>query len=80
MIGLLLGRVRMWLLAAGAAILALAGVYLAGRQGAAQKARTDALEGDAKAQERMNEADIGIGAADGANIEWLRTFHDKHKR
>lgn len=43
-------------------------------------AKADALRTDAKAQERMNEADLGIGASDAANVAWLRDFADKHKR
>ena len=44
-------------------------------------AKADARrEDDAKAQERINDADIGIGASDAANVAWLRDFHAKHKR
>lgn len=73
-------RLKLWLGAVGAALMALVGVYLAGRRAAQQEAATDALRGDAKAHERINDADIGIGAADADNIAWLRTFHDKHSR
>lgn len=46
-----------------------------------EDAKKDArLEADAKAQERMNDADIGIGASDAANVEWLRQFHKRNKR
>lgn len=33
---------------------------------------------DAEANDRMNDADIGIGAADAANVAWMRDFHAKH--
>lgn len=72
--------VRMWLAGAGAALMTLVGIYLAGRRDGQEEARTRALKADAKAQERMNEADLGIGASDADNMRWLQSFHDKHKR
>lgn len=33
---------------------------------------------DAKANDRINDADIGIGAADCDNIKWLLEYRDKH--
>lgn len=33
---------------------------------------------DTKAHERMNDADLGIGAADAANIKWLKDFRRKN--
>lgn len=56
------------------------GAWVAGKREARQEARTDALRGDAKAHERMSDADIGIGAADSDNMRWLQSFHDKHSR
>lgn len=35
---------------------------------------------DTKAHERMNDADLGIGAADGDHIKWMREFADRNKR
>lgn len=44
-------------------------------------AKADArAEDDAAAHRRMTDADLGIGAADDANVRWLRDFHAKHKR
>jgi hypothetical protein len=66
----------MWKPIAGLA--ALAGVWLAGRRSAAQAAKIETLKQEDAAHARINEADLGIGATDGANREWLREFSDKH--
>lgn len=73
-------RLKLWLGAAVAALLAFWGVWIAGGRNARQEARVDALEGDAKAQERMNEADIGIGAGDDASRKWLSDFAARNRR
>lgn len=33
---------------------------------------------EVKSHDRINEADLGVGASDAANIAWLRDFHAKH--
>lgn len=76
----MLTRFKLWIAGAVALVLAVLGAWVAGRREARQDARTEALEGDAKAHERINDADIGIGANDADNIAWLQSFHDKHKR
>ena len=73
-------RLKLWLAGAVALVLAVLGAWGAGLRQARQAALTRALRGDAKAHERINDADIGIGAADADNIAWLQSFHDKHKR
>lgn len=73
-------RLKLWLGAALAGLVALFGAWVAGRREGAQAARSRALRADAKAHERMNDADLGIGAADGDNIKWLRDFADRNKR
>ena len=73
------GRCKAWALLAGGVALALVGVYATGRRDARAAAKVDALKSDAKAHERMNHADLGIGASDSANIAWLREFHEKHR-
>lgn len=35
---------------------------------------------DLKAHERMNDADLGIGATDADNADWLRDFSKRHRR
>lgn len=62
-------------LAAGAGVLA---VYIKGRSDAKAKAATKAMNEDIKAHERINEADLGVGATDGERIERLREFAAKH--
>lgn len=46
--------------------------------------RTDAVadakrKAEVKAHDRINDADLGIGAADLDNQRWLRAFHDRHR-
>jgi len=33
---------------------------------------------EVKSHDRLNEADLGVGASDAANIAWMRDFHAKH--
>lgn len=73
-------RLKLWLYGALAGLLAILGAWVAGRREGRSQARVDALEGDAKRHERMNDADIGIGAADADNVKWLRDFAERHKR
>ena len=73
-------RLKLWLGAAAAGLVALWAVWIAGRREGHQSAATGALRDDAKAQERMNEADIGIGAADADNTQWLRDFAERNRR
>jgi len=75
-----IASLKLWLGAALAGLSVFFAAWVSGRREGRQKARTEALRADAKAQERMNEADIGVGATDEHNIKWLRDFHAKHKR
>ncbi len=64
-----------------AALVLVAGWFTAKRQGAqGQKARQAEAQAKAEAQahERMNDADLGIGATDSERIERLRDFAAKH--
>lgn len=74
----LLPNVWGYLAAAGAALLGLGGVYLKGRSDAKAKAENKAMKEDMKANERINEADLGIGASDAERVERLREFAAKH--
>jgi hypothetical protein len=66
-------RLKLWLGAAGAAVLAIFAAWVAGRREGRQKARISALQVDAQAQGRMNEADTH-GADDDANAQWMRDY------
>jgi len=33
---------------------------------------------EVKSHDRINEADLGVGASDAANIAWMHDFHAKH--
>jgi hypothetical protein len=74
----LLPNVWGYLAAAGAALLGLGGVYLKGRSDAKAKADLRDLKEDMKAHERINEANLGIGASDAERVERLREFAAKH--
>lgn len=69
-----IGGAWKWL-AAGAGLI---GLYLKGRSDAKAKAENKAMKEDLKAHERINQADLGIGASDAERVERLRDFADKH--
>lgn len=60
------------------AVLGAVGIYAKGRSDAKAKAETKAMKEDLKAHERINEADLGIGASDAERVERLRDFAAKH--
>lgn len=74
----LLPNVWGYLAAAGAALLGALGLYFKGRSDAKAKAETKAVKEDLKAHERINEANLGIGASDAERVERLREFAAKH--
>lgn len=76
----MIARLKLWLGAALAGLSVLFAAWVSGRREGRQKARIDALRAETEAHRRMNEADLGIGASDAANVAWLRAFADKHKR
>ncbi len=53
-------------------LLGAVGLYTKGRADAANKAKLRNLEAAQKTNERIDNADLGIGANDADNIEWLR--------
>ena len=65
--------------AAGIAVL-IGGAFLAGRRDAKQARKVQDLKAEVKAHERINEADLGIGASDADNQRWLREFHERNSR
>ena len=54
-----------------AGLLAVAGIFYAGKREARQKAENERLKADKAANERINHADVSDGNAD-ADTEWLR--------
>lgn len=74
----LIGPIWGYIAAAGAALLGILGVYVKGRRDAKAKADLRDLKEDMKAHERINEADLGIGASDAERVERLRGFAAKH--
>lgn len=60
------------------AVLGALGLYVKGRSDAKAKADLRDLKADAKAHERINDADLGIGATDSERVERLRDFAAKH--
>lgn len=69
-----IGGAWKWL-AAGAGLI---GLYVKGRADAKAKARNQSMKEDLKAHERINEADLGIGASDAERVARLRDFAAKH--
>ena len=62
--------------AALAFLAALGAAYLKGRSQARSEARRKAQEKELEAHERINEADIGIGASDAERTKRLRDMAD----
>jgi hypothetical protein len=71
-------RLKLWAAAIGAAMAAMLAIYAKGR--ASANAKRDARDAKANEQshERMNDADLGIGATDDERIGRLRDFAAKH--
>lgn len=67
----MIGKLQGWLAAAGAALLALVGVYAAGRRDASQRAAQDAAEAYRETRERIDEINDDPVLPDDAR-EWLR--------
>lgn len=76
--GLAVTRLKLWLGAALGVCLAIVGAWVSGNREGRQSARMKALRADAKAHERITDADTGIGASDAERIVRLREFADKH--
>ena len=74
----LLPNVWGYVAAAGAALLGVLAAYVKGRRDAKAKAENKAMKEDLEAHERINEADLGIGASDAERVERLRDFAAKH--
>ena len=67
------------ILAAIGAIIAIIGAAFGfGRRSKARDHKIDALEKEAQANGRINEADLGVGAADSSNVDWMRDYAAKH--
>ena len=69
-----------YIIAAGAALAGIIGVYFKGRGDAKAKAQNAALKADAKATERMNDAPTLRNASDTDRVKWLRKFADRNRR
>ena len=67
-----------YLVAAGAALAGLVGVYFKGRSDAAHKAKTKAMQADLKAHERITDAPTLRDATDAERAEWLRAYNERH--
>ena len=74
-----LSRVKLWLAAAGAAVIAFLGVYLQGRRDAASRARTRELEGYKDTREAIDDAETH-GNDPAAAREWLQHYADQERR
>ena len=69
------------ILAALCAILVAAIIaYFGGRRSKGRDQKLDAAKQEAKRHGRIDEADLGIGASDGANVDWMQRFTDRHRK
>jgi len=68
----MLARFKLWLAGAGAALVALVGVYMAGRRAAQQDAATDALRGYAKTRKDIDDVQDHLGDDPNVLREWMR--------
>lgn len=75
---MIFGRIRLWLAAAGAAVIAFVGVYLSGRLDAASRSRVRELEGYKDTRKAIDEADIH-GDDPAAAREWLQHYADQER-
>jgi len=75
----ILGRIKLWLAAAGAAAFAILGAYLQGRRDAASRARTRDLEGYKETREAIDDAEVH-GDDPAAAREWLQHYADQERR
>lgn len=76
---MIVGRIKLWLAAAGAAVIAFLGVYLQGRRDAASRARTRELEGYKETREAIDDAEVH-GDDPAAAREWLQHYADQERR
>ena len=58
--------------------LGIGATYLKGRSDARAKRKVQDLEADQDANERINHADVGLGATDDQRIKRLRDFEAKY--
>lgn len=68
----MIARIKLYLAAFGALLVAFVVTYLKGRADSAAAARHDQLKSEVDAHERISNADTGGGATDGERIERLR--------
>ena len=73
----MIARIKGWLAALAGVLLALLGVYAAGRRDARQRAAQEADQAYRKTRERIDDQDLGAGATDAERIERLRDYGRK---
>lgn len=73
MTALIIAKAIPWLLG----LIGLLGVYLRGRHSGKVKATRDVMEAYKKTRERIDNADLGIGASDDDRIKRLREFSEQ---
>lgn len=62
----------------GAALVALVAAFAIGRRNGKQSAEVDTLKREDAAHERINDADLGLGASDAERVDRLRDFATRH--
>jgi len=76
---MIFGRIRLWLAAAGTAVIAFVAVYISGRLDASSRARTRELEGYKDTRKAIDDADVH-GDDPAAAREWLQHYADQERR
>ena len=74
------GAVKRWAIIAGAALLAVLGIYAKGRSDRAADDAIDKAKAAAKSTERMNNVDTMRDASDADRIARLRDFAKRNDR
>jgi hypothetical protein len=75
---LITGNLLPYIIAAGAAVLAIIGAYFKGGANARAKRAVKDAKADQQSHERMNNAETGSGMSDDQRIDRLREFAAKH--
>ena len=72
------GRLKLWGLALGGAVIALASIWFGGKKAGKTAAKIETLKDEVKAHDRINKADTGAGLSDSDRVDRLREYAKRH--
>lgn len=75
----MLSRIKLWLAAVGATVIAAFAAYLRGRKDAASQAHTEGLEGYKNTREAIDDAEV-YGDDPASARDWLQHYADQERR